>query len=206
MASIVGVETGYKPFPSIVHENQHLLAGVETALDIGAGSGRFAKYLLLGRYTNRSGAWELKVRPSIKTYVAVEPYEPSCRKLKELNDPRLQVICSTWEEVRGKFAGSKFDLVILWDVAMFMDLRSIHGTPDPAEALIKELDAIVSLARRLFLFSLHPTRNCIVCRDRFKEVLAHLDNHRQLKLVGKRYLNRIYVLTAPRRGGRGFSP
>jgi len=190
--SIIGVETRHKPFPSIVHENQHLLEGVKTVLDIGAGSGRFARYLLLGKYASGGRVWELKAKPTIEAYVAVEPYEPSCRKLRGIGDPRLQVICSTWEEVRGKLVGSKFDLVIMWDVAMFMDLRSVHHVQDPVEALLRELDIIINVSEQLFLFSLHPVERCVICRDRFNEILAYLDSHRRLKLIGKRYLNRVY--------------
>jgi len=192
--SIIGVETAHKPFPSIVHENQHLFKGVKSVLDIGAGTGRFVKYLLLGRYTNGGKVWELRGKPDIVTYVAIEPYQPSCRKLWELRDSRLQVICDTWESVRDKLAGSRFDVVILWDVAMFMDLRPIYGTSDPVEALIRELDIIINMVERLFLFSLHPVKNCIICQNSFNEILSYLDNHAKLKLIGKKYLNRVYAI------------
>jgi len=202
IGSIIGRETGNKPFPLVVHRSAYLFANVETVIDIGAGTGRFAKYFLKGEYRcNRRNSnanstnhlYEVKapVKFPITKYIAIEPYPLFCAKLRFINDPRLEVVCHLWEEVRSSFIGRKFDAVILWDVAMYMDLRHTHNTSDPVEALLKELDVWINMANKFFLFSLHPVRG-VIESDRFSDILRYLDTHPQLKLIDELYLNRIY--------------
>jgi len=200
--SIIGRETGNKPFPLIVHRNAHLFSEIRTVIDIGAGSGRFVKYFLFGEY--RCGRRRSNARPTnlyevkapiafpILKYVAIEPHELFCAKLRYMatKDPRLEVVCDLWENVRSKFMHQRFDAVIVWDVAMYMDLRDIHGTSDPVEAVIKELDVWINMAQKFF-FSLHPVNGMISSR-KFGDILSYLDNHQRLVLVDKSYLNRLY--------------
>jgi len=211
--SIIGRETGNKPFPLVVHRNAHLFASVETVIDIGAGSGRFVKYFLFGEYrcsrkrpnSKPSTLYEVKAPvafPIIK-YVAIEPYPLFCAKLRYMatKDPRLEVVCDLWENVRSKFVHRKFDMVIIWDVAMYMDLRPVYGVSDPVEAIIKEIDVWVNMAQKFFLFSLHPV-NGVIPQSRFRDILSHLDDRPRLELVDKSYLNRLYRVKPDGEGGR----
>jgi len=201
--SIIGRETGSKPFPRIVHMNAHLFADVRTVIDIGAGTGRFAKYFLLGEYrcsrkrpnSKPSSLYEVKspINFPITRYVAIEPYPLFCAKLQLMvtADPRLEVVCDLWENVRGRFMYEKFDIVIAWDVGMYMDLRSVHRTDDPVEAVLREIDIWVNMASRYFLFSLHPVSG-VIPKKRLGDILRYTDTHPRLKLIAKSYLNRIY--------------
>lgn len=187
--ALIGRETPGKPFPMVVHENAHLFAGVRSVLDVGAGRGRFARYFLLGEYIGsskkypRSRLWCAKapVNFVIEEYVAVEPHEPFCEELRRIGDARLRVICTRWEDARAELRGRGFDMVILWDVLMFIPL-------DPFEVLSE----LIEMTREFFLFSLHPVENVPLPKERFKEVLAWLDSHPKLELIGKKYLNRVY--------------
>jgi len=189
MSYIPGIETGYKPFPKIVHENAHLFIDVRTVIDIGAGRGRFARYFLLGEYecgkkaVNNGRLYHVKapVKFNIEEYIAIEPHRRFCKKLEEIGDPRLKVVCSRWEDARTHYAGRKYDMVILWDVLMFLMM-------DPYRAL-REL---IGMTKKYFLFSLHPTNNGILHQKYFKEILRWLDSHPELELIAKNYLNRIY--------------
>jgi len=200
--SIIGRETGSKPFPKVVHRNAHLFIDVKSVIDIGAGSGRFVKYFLFGEYRCKrrpnfkpTSLYEVKapVRFQIAKYVAVEPYPLFCAKLLHMSaqDPRLEVVCGLWEKVRSKFMWLKFDMVVLWDVAMYMDLRPVYGVSDPVEAIIKELDVWINMAQKFLLFSLHPV-NGVIPQSRFRDILQYLDAHPRLKLIDKSYLNRVY--------------
>jgi len=204
--SIIGHETKVKSFPIVVHRNAHLFADVRTVIDIGAGSGRFVKYFLLGEYRCKNAVryskstnhlYEVKapIKFPITRYVAIEPYPLFCVMLRHIgsNDPRLEVVCRLWEDVREMFIGKQFDVVIAWDVAMYMDLRGVHYVDDPVEAIIKELDIWINMASKFFLFSLHPVRG-VVDSKRFSEILTHLDMHPKLKLVDKSYMNRVYAV------------
>ncbi len=192
MVKVICVETQYKPFPSIVHENAGLLRGCRSFLDIGAGTGRFVKYFLLGEYRSKGKITKLPVPLDIEEYIAVEPCDTSCNKLKTLGDPRLRIVCDYWESVRSTYLKRKFDVVIFWDVAMFMDLRNIHGTSSPVEAIIRELDLLVDSTDKYFLFSLHPVKSAVIPSKDFKKIYDYLDNHAKLRLVAKKYLNRFY--------------
>jgi len=189
MTYILGIETGYKPFPKIVHKNAHLFIDVRTVIDIGAGRGRFARYFLLGEYkcgkvaNNNGRLYHVKapVKFNIEEYIAIEPHRRFCKKLEEIGDPRLKVVCSRWEDARALFTGRKFDMVILWDVLMFLEIEPYQ--------VLREL---IGMARKYFLFSLHPVRNGILQQRQFKEILEWLDNHPELELIAKKYLNRVY--------------
>lgn len=191
MSISIGVETGYKPFPRIVHENAHLFTDVRTVIDIGAGRGRFVQYFLKGEYRcgrtarNNGRLYHVKAPVSfmIEEYVAVEPYEPFCRRLSSLRDPRLKVICARWEDVRA-ILRRRFDMVIFWDVLMFLSL-------EPYQVL----EELIEMTGKYFLFSLHPTKNGILPQSKFREILAWIDSHPKLKLIAKTYLNRVYRKT-----------
>jgi len=187
--------------------NAHLFADTMTVIDIGAGSGRFVKYFLLGEYkcgrkrpnAKSSSLYEVKalIKFPIVRYVAIEPYPLFCAKLQYIAraDPRLEVVCDLWENVRSKFMHSKFDTVIVWDVAMYMDLRRVHNVDDPVRAVIMELDVWINMAGKFFLFSLHPVSG-VIPTQRFREILQYTDTHPRLKLVAKSYLNRIYEVVS----------
>ena len=177
MTSIIGIEAYYKPIPRIIEENRELFRECRNVLEIGAGRGRFVRFFL-ENYGN------------IEEYVAIEPYEKSVKELRKIGDPRLTIVHATWEDVREKYLDKKFDIVVFWDVLMFMDL-SFHGN-NTVENAKKELDKIVNIADKYFLFSLHPVKRCILGKQHFKEILGYLDKHPKLKLIAKKYLNRLY--------------
>ena len=159
--ALYGIEAPAKPFPHVVHSLRHEFRDVKTVLDIGAGRGRFLEYFVHGVYKSRRGVWVNDVKPQIERYVAVEPYERSCERLRRLSNGVTEVVCRPWEEVRDIYLRGTYDMVIFWDVAMFVDLRPVYGVEDPAEALIRELGRLTSASRRWFLFSLHPVKRCV---------------------------------------------
>lgn len=179
MASIIGIEAHYKPMPKIILENRRLFKKCRNVLDIGAGRGRFVRFFL-ENFDN------------IEEYVAIEPFPRSISKLKEVGDDRLVIVADLWENVRDVFLRKRFDIVVFWDVLMFMDLSFI--SENPVEAAKTELNNIINITRKYFLFSLHPVKKTILPRENYREILNHLDNHSKLKLVAKKYLNRLYSL------------
>lgn len=184
----IGVEAANKPFPRIVHTYARLFSDVKTILDIGAGRGRFVRYFLLGEYSSGGKVWRSPVRFSVEEYVAVEPHPPFCNALRKIGDPRLKVVCAAWEDVEEELSGKRFDVVVFWDVLMFM-----------ARPPFAVLDRVIPLARRYFLFSLHPVKGTSM-RD-LRAILRSLD--RRLKVVAKSYLNRIYEVQG-RTGTKDF--
>jgi len=175
---MIGLECRSAQVPKILTENADLFKGVRSVLDIGAGTGRLAQFLLLNF--------------NVESYVAVEPHRKSCQTIvvRLSNDPRLHVVCRKWEEVRSQFLNAKFDVVILWNVLMFMDLRVVHGIDDPVEAAVKELDTITRIAGKYFLFSLYPAKNSVIPHLAFRRIFDFLD--RRLVVVAKNGLHRIY--------------
>ena len=176
---LIGVDTACKAFPSVVYESSHILIGAATVIDVGAGRGRFARYFLRGEY--RSGRYGVRapVEFSVTEYVAVEPY--FCNELRKIRDPRLRVVCARWEDVREEYVNREFDMVILWNVLMFMPT-------DPYEVL-KDM---IHMARKFFLFSLYPVKSGTLPAEKFREVLLWLDTHPELEVVSKKYFNRVY--------------
>lgn len=179
MVATIGIEAANKPFPRIVHAHAHLFLNVKTILDIGAGRGRFAKYFLLGEYRSGGKTWRSPVRFSVEEYVAVEPYPPSCNALKKIGDPRLKILCNTWEEAKSELSERRYDVVIFWDVLMFM-----------ARPPFVVLNEVVPPTKKYFLFSLHPVRSGYLTKKDFRKILKTLD--KEMKVVAKSYLNRIY--------------
>ena len=188
---LYGIEAPAKTFPRVVHTLRHEFSGVRSVLDIGAGSGRFLQYFVHGVYESAKGTWINEAKPPIERYVAVEPYEKSCESLRRLSNGVVEVVCEPWEEVRGVYLRGAYDMVIFWDVAMFLDLRGSHGVEDPVEALTRELDAMISVTKRWFLFSLHPVKRCVVCRPDFLRVMGYLDD--KLRVRAKYMWNRVYA-------------
>jgi len=107
----------------------------------------------------------------------------------------LAAIRALWEDVRWSLLRRSYDVVVLWDVVMFMDLRRVHGG-SPLAAAIKELDALVEAAGKYLLFSIHPCRRSVLDGRESRAALRYLDEHPRLRPVGKRYLNRIYAKAA----------
>ena len=185
----MGVDTPFKPFPRVIHKNAALFRDVESILEIGAGRGRFVDYFLKGEY--HSGRWRgqpdrlYHVRAPVvfrvRRYTAVEPHKPFCQKLRERRDPRLEVVCARWEEARDALEGRRYDMVILWDVLMFLE-------GDPYETL----EDLIHRTRRYFLFSLYPVRTGILPPGMYRRILEWLDSHRNLRLVARSGYNRIY--------------
>jgi len=192
MKALYGIEARAKPFPSVVHALRHRLRDVKTVLDIGAGTGRFVQYFIHGIYRSSRGTWINEAKPPLERYVAIEPYHKSCEKLRALATPAVEVVCAPWEEVRERYLSDRYDMVIWWDSAMFIDLSVVHGG-SPLEALLKELDVVVSRTRQWLLFSLHDVKQCVVCRKDFDTVYAYLDLHPRLEIMGKRGWNRVYA-------------
>ena len=178
MFSIIGIDCPYKPIPQVIQRNMYLFNDVETIIDIGAGRGRFVK-------------WFLSNFPNIKEYVAIEPYPKFVEKLREIHDSRLTIIHDTWENVRDEFINRKFDVVILWDVMMFMDLRHVHQVNDPTKAVLLEIPYIVKMAKKYILFSLHPVKTGLISKDKFPLLFSKFEKY--CRLLDKKYLNRIYV-------------
>ncbi|RLE87250.1 MAG: hypothetical protein DRJ67_05245 [Thermoprotei archaeon] len=179
LGSIFGRDSPCKPFPRIVSGNRHLLLGARRVLDIGAGRGRFAR-------------WFMENVPSVEEYVAVEPYPRFVELLRRLEWPPLRVVPAAWEDVRDSLVSESFDVVIAWDVAMFMDLRGVHGGP-PLAALLRELEEWIGMTGKCLLFSLHPVKYSVLHRADFRCILRFLDSHPRLRLVAKSYLNRVYA-------------
>ena len=181
-APVIGRESPQKPFPDIVHR---FAFPVKSILDIGAGSGRFASYFLLGEYSNGRRIWRPPERPPVERYVAIEPAKASCERLMRLGDPRLTVVCGTWEEARSLPATrGPFDMAILWDVLMFI----------PSSDYKKLLDDIIDRVRPggYFLFSLYPVKSGVMPPEEYEEVLRYLDNHPRLEVLAKRHMGRVY--------------
>jgi len=176
---MIGLECRVADVPKILVENADLFEDVRTVLDIGAGTRRIAQFLLL-RFSN------------IESYIAIEPHRKSCQTLvvRLLNDSRLHVVCRRWEEARNQFLNARFDVVILWNVLMFMDLRFLHNVNDPAEAAVRELDVMTRIAGKYFLFSLYPAKNSVIPPSAFRQILNYLDH--KLKIVAKSGLHRVY--------------
>ena len=185
-------ETNNKPFPRIVYENSQLFANIRTILDIGAGRGRFAQYFLKGEYKSgnkpviRHNLYHVKSPIQfikIEKYVAIEPCQKSCKHLQRISDHRLVTICTTWEEAKNLVRNDNFDMVIFWDVLMFM-----KGNP------CKIVNEIIAHAKQFFLFSLHPVKTGYLPRYMYKPVIKCLDNHPSLIPIAKKYYNRIYKI------------
>ena len=194
--SVIGVDAVVKPFPSIVEEYRVLFRELEPlrVLEIGAGRGRFVRWFLQNF--------------RVEEYVAVEPYPRYAEVLTALRYryPQLRVIPRAWEECREEvlveYGWRSFDVLVLWDVVMFMDLRSVHRCRDVVEAVKLEVPTWVELARKYILFSLHPVKSALVPRERFREIYAEFEKY--CTALAKRYLNRIYLVrTYPQRGSTG---
>jgi len=184
MGSVVGVEAPCKPFPRCVQECFERFREVEplTVIDIGAGRGRFVRWFMSNF--------------DVELYVAIEPYPKSFNYLRGVvatevpQGDRLVLIRGTWEEVRDVFIHDRFKVVVLWDVAMFMDLTGVHGVSDYTEAIKREVPHWVKMAERYVLFSLHPVKRGLVPKSRFRELYMEFEKY--CRVVAKRYLNRVY--------------
>jgi len=179
MVSVIGVCSPYKPFPVIIKRNKHLFRHISTVLDVGCGDGRFVRFFL-NNYDN------------VTDYIAIEPSEELIKKIG-IKDPRLTVIRSLWECLRSTLSKRRFDVVILWDVLMFMDLRGIYGVDDHLKASMVLLSEMIGMTDKYFLFSLHPVKSGFISRRDFKRILHFLDTHPNLRLMDKKYLNRLYI-------------
>ena len=179
--SVIGVEAPYKPFPTVVERNRHRLRNIRTVIEIGAGTGRFVKWFL--RNTN------------VELYIAIEPSQKGINALKKIKDPRLQVIRSYWEFIRDKIITKTFDVVILWDVLMFVDLTSVHDKEDYLQSILKETKHFVDMANKYILLSFHPVkRGLLKTVSEFKPILYEFLKH-GCQVMDKTYLN--YILAVP---------
>jgi len=186
MTSIIGICAYNKPFPKVVHEvfNNVEKNEINSVLDIGCGDGRFIQFFL-----NKF---------NIKEYFAIEPdhkvIERLRRNINTSNYDNLYIIQALWEDVRDSFLRRKYDIVILWDVLMFMDLTKVYHNDTILNSALKELDVLINITNKYFLFSLHPVKRCTIHYTEFKKIFEYLDNHEKLELLGKRYLNRVYKI------------
>ncbi len=200
--SIKGIEARGKPFPILIERNSHLFeeiareeGGLEI-IDIGAGLGRFMSYFLGVGYLHipkHKGAGPkrvVKIEIPVRRYIAIEPEAKFIPKLKEIKkkaieiqrkkfgiSPNIEIINESWENVRENYIDDYFDITILWDVVMFMDLTEVHRPPEelrlpePKEykgillewkpegylySILKEVQYWVGMTEHYILFSLHP--------------------------------------------------
>ncbi len=167
--SVIGIDAASKPFPKVVERNAGIFVS-STVLEVGAGRGRFVRFAL---------------KKGVKEYVAVEPHIPYVRTLMEIGDPRLRVVQGLWETVRHLFIGKKFDLLVLWDVLMFMDLTPVHGGTY-LSAVLKEVEIFSRMADHILL-SFHPVNGIIDKRDFGRIVDKFADNG--FEIVDRTYLN-----------------
>jgi SAM-dependent methyltransferase len=131
---VTGRDHVHKPFPKLVEKNLDLLVKVLEpdghVLDIGAGRGRFLR-------------WFIEKKLPVREYVAVEPYSKFVREhLKPLASKapfHVTIYEQPWQEVRDLLYMRKWDVIIAWDVAMYLDLRHVWKTSSFKEALIREI-------------------------------------------------------------------
>ena len=177
--SVIGVEKPNNNYPRLILLNKNLFEDCHTFLDIGAGRGRFIKLFFK----------EFKL--NIHEYIAVEPYHESVLRLKELRQNYdFEIIQGLWECVREKLIHKKFDVLIIWNVAMFMDLRRIHNTESYLEAILREIPVWVSMTRKYILFSLYPVKNGLIDKKDFKVIFREFEKY--CEVVGRYRYNRIF--------------
>jgi hypothetical protein len=168
--SIIGVDAARKPFPKLIARNAYVFANAE-ALEVGAGRGRIVKFAL---------------EQGVKKYVAIEPHLPFARELTKIRDPRLSVIVDLWENVRDRFVEQRFDVLVLWDVLMFVDLTKVHGG-DYLHAVLREVEYFAKMTRRHILLSLHPVKG-LIPKEHFKTIVQEFTKY-GFEITDRIYLN-----------------
>ena len=155
---------GLKP-PRIVVQNKELFTNVRSVLDIGAGEGRF-----IGFFLNNA--------PYLEKYVAVEADPVLAVRLRMyLNDSRVEIINDYWENVENELLKRRYDVVILWNVIMFLD-------EDPYQLL----ERIIDSTKKYILFSIYSVNEEYMPRLNKKillEIVNYMDNHPRLRIVAK---------------------
>lgn len=110
----------------------------------------------------------------------------------------MKIVEGRWEDVRDRFIGREYDVVVLWDVVMYMDLRPIH--PDaktPLDAVLKEIPVWIDMTKRYFLFSLHPVKYTLIPVRDFARIYRRIEEgtrRKSVRLHAKTYLNRFYIV------------
>jgi len=183
-SSVVGVEAKYKPIPSVIERNRRLLYHVRTVLEIGAGTGRLVKWFLQNT--------------KVESYIAIEPDRKSVEVLAKIEDPRLTIIPDYWEFVRDSFIDEKFDVLVLWNVLMFVDLTGVHGG-DYKHAILKETKYFVNMTKKYILLSFHPVKSGLLKNvEDYREILQEFLKC-GCRIVDRKHLN--YLLNSPRPRG-----
>jgi len=155
---IFGVDRSRGDVPEFVKRHAQLIrrvleAGEGRVLDIGAGRGRFARWIIANM--------------PVRLYAAVEPYEPYLRELirnaaEAMAQANRMVVLDVspypWQRVRDYYMKLDWDVIIAWNVGMFLDLRKTHGTPSFREALVREIACWIRKAK-LVLLSFYPVKS-----------------------------------------------
>ena len=168
--SIIGVDATHKPLPKLIARNAHVFSNAEV-LEIGAGRGRIAKFAL---------------EKGVRKYIAIEPHLPFAKMLTSIKDPRLTVVVDLWENVRDYFVTRKFDVLVLWDVLMFVDLTKVHGG-DYLHAVLREVEYFAKMTRRHILLSLHPVKG-LIPKEHFKTIVQEFTKY-GFEITDRIYLN-----------------
>lgn len=84
-----------------------------------------------------------------------------------------------------------YDVVILWDVAMFMDLTPEYGG-SCLYSLTQEIDNWVLMAKHYIMFSLHPVKIGVIGSRGFSHLHKAFEEYCQV--VDKKYHNRLYKI------------
>ena len=140
--------------PKLVTSCVNLFKEVESVLDIGAGYGRFLKWFI----TNTN----------VKYYVAIEPYpkfvntlHTLVNNLRNVRETKIEIVPKPWQEVRNVYLSKEFDVVILWNVIMFLDLRPFHNTSSFLDAILKEFKHLSKTCRKYMLIAFEKIKNGI---------------------------------------------
>ncbi len=141
---VYGVDSSKKKqVPRFVIRHSDKFVNAETVLDIGAGHGRFLEWFL--KYTN------------VRKYIAVEPWQPFVSRLRKIvskysnRKAEVVIINKPWQDVRDVLLREVYDVIVAWDVFMFMDLRDIWKLEDYQACVANEICELVKHCRWLLL-------------------------------------------------------
>ena len=147
---VLCIDSPSKPFPKLVESNIDFLrkvleTGEGRVLDIGAGHGRFVHLFRVYKLP-------------VKKYIAVEPcaeftfYLRGALDCLELDtSANVLHVDRKWQEVRSELLQEDWDIIIAWDVFMYMDLRRVHSTDSFREAVVREIAELIRRCKVLLL-------------------------------------------------------
>jgi len=126
----------------------------------------------------------------VEEYIAIEPHLPFVKILEKIDDRRLKIVPGLWEQVRDDFINKQFDVLILWDVLMFMDLSVVYGE-DYLNSILKEVDVFSRMSPCIFL-SFHPVKERLLSGTYYHDIV-HEFLRKGFRIVDQVYLN--YLLS-----------